>query len=420
MTGRSMSSLHDSVQKGRLALRVLVIIVSAAIGFLSANDSAHAWATDNRYDKTIRPGQSVAILKVSLYNPAPPCSAMRAPVWEVEGVKLGSVSERRGKEIRPVGPCGKNQEFEFVEFIYKSNGTSGIDEFKVFLHDGMTFKPVPVKITISGGVVSDGPRISPVERNARSAPAKDGDTHLGAKIQCKSLSGKTSITACDMLTLSGEYSAAEKAEFRYQIARNRYYILKDVEGAKRDFEAALSANPRACNAHTHLGYYYSIYGGDAGLSRKNFEKGISICPNGDFALAGMGWYLKGVGDLEAGERFLKRSLASNPRNAVTLANMCDLEFRKRDAAAARRQCAEAIAADPRYFYPHELLARMALAEGDAEKAKEHVDRAYDLVHGSDRTSFKERAAVNELLILIRRQKSNEAPAKRHDADTIKI
>jgi tetratricopeptide (TPR) repeat protein len=98
--------------------------------------------------------------------------------------------------------------------------------------------------------------------------------------------------------------------------------------AKKDFEAALQADPKALggSAYTSLGsLYYQVPGwpigfGDKDKAREYLQQGLALNPDGIDANFFLGDFLYRQGDLAGSERCLRKALQAAPRPGRKLAD----------------------------------------------------------------------------------------------------
>jgi Flp pilus assembly protein TadD len=205
------------------------------------------------------------------------------------------------------------------------------------------------------------------------------------------------------------------------IARNE--IWRDPVVLWRD---VVAKSPTSERGHNELGLALQS-AGEASQARAAFERAFQIDPSWAEPLTHLGWLLHREGDLDAGERLLLEAVALEPGyarawHALGLVRLAqdqpaeaadllaravelsprDATLRSRHAAAlarasrpadARAQWLEALRIDPRRHDVHAQLGELALVEGHATSARDHLRAA---VQGEPRSL----AARNNLAWLL--------------------
>ena len=137
--------------------KIQAVTSFALLMFLSLIAVAHAWPTDNKIEKNVRPNQSVKLFKMYLYQPDKGCTYLPPPQTTSEGEKLGKVTTNIGKEkiTKDKSACGVEFEASYVEWIYAAASQSGTDKFKLHYHNGANFIPINVIVNIAGNSIQE-------------------------------------------------------------------------------------------------------------------------------------------------------------------------------------------------------------------------------------------------------------------------
>jgi hypothetical protein len=117
--------------------------------WLAAANAAFAFST-KELSSSVPANSQKAIQRFYLYGLGP-CRGLPAPQWTSEGMKLGKVSAKNGTTKIADGPCGPDFEYPYLELIYNAGAVAGLDSFKIYIHNGAEFTPIPVKVTVGSG-----------------------------------------------------------------------------------------------------------------------------------------------------------------------------------------------------------------------------------------------------------------------------
>ena len=119
--------------------------------------------------------------------------------------------------------------------------------------------------------------------------------------------------------------------------------LRDVEGAVRQVEQAVTLDPDRALTHTNLAVL-KLAQGNTEAARASFERAVLLDPKSVPALLGLATFQWGVNELTAAEQTLQRILA----------------------------------VDPRYVPAHQLLGALYLTSARAQQAEPHVKAIADI------------------------------------------
>jgi tetratricopeptide (TPR) repeat protein len=148
---------------------------------------------------------------------------------------------------------------------------------------------------------------------------------------------------------------------------------------------------------TELGWLLMFGSDGAKAAEPYFAAALARNPANGRALAGMGDVRKFAGDLEAAGQFYERAIASEPGNALNeleyaeyFAAIAEAAARRGDAAAAagawveaRRHYARSYKIDPAIPETLAMNGMSYLAEGQADKAVESLEMAWELYPGNE-------------------------------------
>jgi serine/threonine protein kinase/tetratricopeptide (TPR) repeat protein len=168
-----------------------------------------------------------------------------------------------------------------------------------------------------------------------------------------------------------EYRAALKIDPNYAQAHhnlgNILFDQKDLEGAVREYRAALKIDPNYAPAHHNLGraLYYKR---DLEGAVREYRAALKIDPNYARAHHNLGVALEDKKDPEGAVREYRAALKIDPNYARAHHNLGRALFGKRDLAGAIREYRAALAIDPNYARAHHNLGNVLYAQKDLEGA----------------------------------------------------
>lgn len=131
------------------------IVLSIAI-LLGSMPSAFAFFADKELRGSVPAGGQKLVQRFYLYQTGP-CRGLPPPQWTSEGAKLGKVTSKTGNAKISNGPCGADFEYPYLDLIYNAGSEKGVDSFKIYIHNGGEFTPIPVVVTVGSGVANTRP-----------------------------------------------------------------------------------------------------------------------------------------------------------------------------------------------------------------------------------------------------------------------
>ena len=159
-----------------------------------------------------------------------------------------------------------------------------------------------------------------------------------------------------------ELSMPEAARELVDTGRRKLYAEKNAEGGLKDFEQAVSVAPSYYEAYREIGVA-ELSMGSADEAIKSFHKSIEVSNDsyGD-AEVGLGTLLVEKGDLEAGEKAIRRGVELNPNSWMGFFELGKLEL-NRDRLGSSLQSAErAKMLSPTSAVVYRLLANIHLRQ----------------------------------------------------------
>jgi Tfp pilus assembly protein PilF len=159
-----------------------------------------------------------------------------------------------------------------------------------------------------------------------------------------------------------ELSMPEAARELVDTGRRKLYAEKNAEGGLKDFEQAVSVAPSYYEAYREIGVA-ELSMGSADEAIKSFHKSIEVSNDsyGD-AEVGLGTLLVEKGDLEAGEKAIRRGVELNPNSWMGFFELGKLEL-NRDRLGSSLQSAErARVLSPNSPVVYRLLANIHLRQ----------------------------------------------------------
>jgi tetratricopeptide (TPR) repeat protein len=171
----------------------------------------------------------------------------------------------------------------------------------------------------------------------------------------------------------------------------------DVRGARREFNAALQANPAFFPAEAGLAYA-SLAERDAADAVSRFDRVLKRSARYVPALVGRGDSLASTGRLDDAVRSYREALAADPGLSDVARRLEVFAFRlQQEALSAAREAAgagrlddavgiyeRAVAASPESSLLYRELASVERQKGDADRALQHLRKAVELDPGDAR------------------------------------
>jgi tetratricopeptide (TPR) repeat protein len=142
---------------------------------------------------------------------------------------------------------------------------------------------------------------------------------------------------------------------------------KDLEGAAREYRAALAIDPNYASAHNNLGNVLYAKKDLEGAIRE-YRAAIKIDPNVALAHNNLGSVLYDQKDLEGAIREYRAELKIDPNNAPAHINLSRVLYAKKDLEGAIRESRAALAIDPNLAPAHGNLGNALRAQKDLEGA----------------------------------------------------
>jgi tetratricopeptide (TPR) repeat protein len=171
------------------------------------------------------------------------------------------------------------------------------------------------------------------------------------------------------------------------------YVLEnaaDLDGAIREYQKALTINPKNVHAHQRLGFIYSNLKHDPRQGLPHTREALRLDPNDACALFDLGMACRRQGEGPAAVRYLTKALELMPEGFDRRYNPCDMRCVLGDALIANGQAAQAaevlaqaVSLSPRSAHAHYLLAMALAAQGQVDAPAQHCALARSLMPGID-------------------------------------
>jgi serine/threonine protein kinase/Tfp pilus assembly protein PilF len=126
-----------------------------------------------------------------------------------------------------------------------------------------------------------------------------------------------------------------------------YFVKKDLDAARREFEAAVSLDAKFAAAHNNLGAVF-LFKNDLEAAGRRFEAAIRNDPTDASAHNNLGLVLRRKKDWEGALRNFQAAIAIDPDLAAAHDHLATELYRKNDVAGAIREYQAALSIDPEY------------------------------------------------------------------------
>lgn len=159
-----------------MSMNLSSIVLSIAI-LLGGMPSVLASFADKELRGSVAAGGQKQIQRFYLYQTGP-CRGFPPPQWTSEGAKLGKVTSKTGNAKISNGPCGADFEYPYLDLIYNAGSEKGVDSFKIYIHNGGAFTPIPVVVTVGSGApnprsVENQPKATQIKPPSPKASPQD-------------------------------------------------------------------------------------------------------------------------------------------------------------------------------------------------------------------------------------------------------
>ncbi|MFC2157510.1 protein kinase [Acidobacteriota bacterium] len=154
--------------------------------------------------------------------------------------------------------------------------------------------------------------------------------------------------------------------------------------AKAAAQRALQIDNTLPEAHTSLGWIYTVYDWNWTEAEKYFKQALEINPNYDFGHVWYAIYLCWMGRMEEGVAQINKALEIDPLALVANNNLGHVLYYRREYDKAVKQCLKTTEMDPNYLLTHWFLGGAYSALG---KYKEMTESFKKAVTYSDNSPF---------------------------------
>lgn len=170
-----------------------------------------------------------------------------------------------------------------------------------------------------------------------------------------------------------ELSMPEAARELVDTGRKKLYAEKDAKGGLQDFEQAVSAAPSYYEAYREIAVA-QLGMGRADEAIKSFRKSIEVSNDsyGD-AEVGLGTLLVEKGDLETGEKAIRRGVELNPKSWMGFFELGKLDLNRNRLASSLQLAERARMLSPNSPVVYRLLANIHLRQKNYEDLLADLD-----------------------------------------------
>ena len=170
-----------------------------------------------------------------------------------------------------------------------------------------------------------------------------------------------------------ELSMPEAARELVDRGRKKLYAEKDAKGGLKDFEQAVSVAPSYYEAYREIAVA-QLGIGKADEAIKSFRKSIEVSNDsyGD-ADVGLGTLLVEKGDLEAGEKAIRRGVELNPKSWMGFFELGKLDLNRNRLASSLESAERARMLSPNSPVVYRLLANIHLRQKNYEDLLADLD-----------------------------------------------
>jgi tetratricopeptide (TPR) repeat protein len=151
--------------------------------------------------------------------------------------------------------------------------------------------------------------------------------------------------------------------------------------AKLAFEAietALTIDPRSANAHSRMGQFIALSGGDLALAADHMNKALAIEPDNAVVLGGSELLALELGRLEQAMTLSQRYLVIDPLSPMSHAGMCRAYYYVGQFAKALDSCRKTLKLSPEHWVKHRLLPWSLLFAGELDSLEEAEREGFDV------------------------------------------
>lgn len=170
-----------------------------------------------------------------------------------------------------------------------------------------------------------------------------------------------------------ELSMPEAARELVDAGRKKLYAEKDAKGGLKDFEQAVSVAPSYYEAYREIAVA-QLGIGKADEAIKSFRKSVEVSHDsyGD-ADVGLGTLLVEKGDLEAGEKAIRRGVELNPNSWMGFFELGKLDLNRNRLASSLESAERARMLSPNSPTVYRLLANIHLRQKNYEDLLADLD-----------------------------------------------
>jgi Tfp pilus assembly protein PilF len=163
---------------------------------------------------------------------------------------------------------------------------------------------------------------------------------------------------------SGALTGSAKAQYDQGVAA---YQSGDLAGAAQHFQAAVSAEPKAYQAHFALGMTYERMGKSAD-ALESYRNAYKLNPNYDAAFAAYGFLLYRMGSKTEAENFLNEQSAKNPKGYGTKVAYAEIKSLQGDSTSAQQLAGDVLTQEAKFEPAMVLIARDHYRRGRTDLA----------------------------------------------------
>jgi len=153
--------------------------------------------------------------------------------------------------------------------------------------------------------------------------------------------------------------------------------------AKTYAAKAIELDPTLAEPHATLGMVTWLLDWDKAGAEKEFLKAIELNPNYPTAHHWYSRYLRSIGNLDGGDREIRRAEQLDPLSLVIINNVAEIYIDRGDFNAATRECRRMIDLDPNFWAAHQTLGIVLVKQRSYAEALAETEKSVQLANRSD-------------------------------------
>lgn len=187
------------------------------------------------------------------------------------------------------------------------------------------------------------------------------------------------------------------------------WVDGDMEGARKGFSEASSADPKAAAPHYSLGVVLERLG-DSNGAMQEYRTAISLQPDHEPAMGAYALALASAGRVGEADTFLTEKRAKNPDSAALTTYLAEIKSLQKDHGTAQQLAQDALRMNPNYKEAMVAIARDHFRARKMELAKYAITAILDGFGETTPARDKDNAEAHLLRGLIARENGRRAAA----------